>query len=48
MRDQFTRIWTSPRPSSDLADPRYFQAAQLRNRIDAFFESLEHKRLVKA
>ena len=31
-----------------LADPRYFQAAQLRNRIDAFFESLEHKRLVRA
>ncbi len=32
---------------SDLADPRYFQAAQLRNRIDAFFEGLTHQRLVK-
>jgi benzoyl-CoA reductase subunit B len=30
---------------SDLADPRYFGEAQLRNRVDAFFESLEHKRL---
>lgn len=31
---------------SDLADPRYFQAAQLQNRIDAFFEGLAHQRLV--
>ncbi|MFQ5689263.1 MAG: 2-hydroxyacyl-CoA dehydratase subunit D [Gemmatimonadota bacterium] len=31
---------------SDLADPRYFQAAQLQNRIDAFFEGLKHQRLV--
>lgn len=31
---------------SDLADPRYFQAAQLRNRIDAFFEGLKHRRLL--
>ena len=30
---------------SDLADPRYFSAAQLRNRIDAFFEGLAHRRL---
>ncbi|MBI3092383.1 MAG: 2-hydroxyacyl-CoA dehydratase [Candidatus Tectomicrobia bacterium] len=30
---------------SDLADPRYFQRAQLRNRIDAFFEALEHRKL---
>ena len=30
---------------SDLADPRYFQRAQLRNRIDAFFETLEHRKL---
>ena len=29
----------------DLADPRYFQEAQLRNRIDAFFESLTQRRL---
>ncbi len=33
---------------SDLADPRYFAEAQLRNRIDAFFEALEHRRLVPA
>jgi benzoyl-CoA reductase subunit B len=30
---------------SDLADPRYFSSAQLRNRIDAFFEGLAHRRL---
>jgi benzoyl-CoA reductase subunit B len=33
---------------SDLADPRYFQEAQLRNRIDAFFESLTQRRLTGA
>jgi benzoyl-CoA reductase subunit B len=33
---------------SDLADPRYFSEAQLRNRVDAFFESLEHRRIVEA
>jgi hypothetical protein len=31
---------------SDLEDPRYYAEAQLKNRIDAFFESLEHKKLV--
>jgi benzoyl-CoA reductase subunit B len=31
---------------SDLEDPRYYAEAQIRNRIDAFFESLEHKKLV--
>jgi len=31
---------------SDLEDPRYFSEAQLRNRVDAFFESLEHKKLM--
>ncbi len=48
MREQFIRKWDIPTLliESDLADPRYFQVAQLRNRIDAFFESLEHKRLV--
>lgn len=30
---------------SDLADPRYFQAAMLQNRIDAFFEGMKHRRL---
>ena len=50
MREQFLRKWDLPTllVESDLADPRYFQIAQLRNRIDAFFESLEHKRLVHA
>lgn len=33
---------------SDLADPRYFQEAQMRNRIDAFFESLTQRRLTGA
>jgi hypothetical protein len=32
---------------SDLEDPRYFSAAQMQNRIDAFFESLEHKKLTR-
>lgn len=29
---------------SDIVDPRYFSEAQLRNRIDAFFEALEQKK----
>jgi benzoyl-CoA reductase subunit B len=29
---------------SDLEDPRYFSEAQMRNRVDAFFEVLEHKK----
>jgi hypothetical protein len=33
---------------SDIEDPRYFSEAQLKNRIDAFFESLEHKKMVRA
>ncbi|MCI0587281.1 MAG: 2-hydroxyacyl-CoA dehydratase family protein [Planctomycetes bacterium] len=33
---------------SDLADPRYFSEAQMRNRIDAFFEALTHRRLAGA
>ena len=33
---------------SDLADPRYYSEAQIKNRIDAFFESLTHRRLVGA
>ncbi|MBI3098757.1 MAG: 2-hydroxyacyl-CoA dehydratase [Planctomycetes bacterium] len=28
---------------SDLADPRYFSETEMRNRIDAFFETLEHR-----
>lgn len=30
---------------SDVADGRYFQRAQLRQRVDAFFEALEHRKL---
>jgi benzoyl-CoA reductase subunit B len=33
---------------SDLADPRYFAQAQMKNRIDAFFESLAHRRVTAA
>ncbi|MEE9202797.1 MAG: 2-hydroxyacyl-CoA dehydratase family protein, partial [Dehalococcoidia bacterium] len=32
---------------SDLVDARYFAEAQMRNRIDAFFESLEHQKMMK-
>ncbi len=32
---------------SDLEDPRYFSEAQIRNRIDAFFEALEHKKFFR-
>jgi benzoyl-CoA reductase subunit B len=32
---------------SDLEDPRYFSEAQMRNRIDAFFESVGHRSLVQ-
>ena len=30
---------------SDLEDPRYYAEAQMKNRIDAFFESLHYKRI---
>jgi benzoyl-CoA reductase subunit B len=48
MREYFTRDLGVPTllVESDLEDPRYYAEAQLRNRIDAFFESLEHKKLV--
>lgn len=44
MRDYFTRTLGIPTLylESDLEDPRYFAEAQTRNRIDAFFEALEH------
>jgi benzoyl-CoA reductase subunit B len=47
-RDLFVRGLNIPTllVESDLADPRYFQEAQLRNRIDAFFEALDHRKLV--
>lgn len=31
---------------SDLCDPRYFSEAQMKNRIDAFFEAMTHKRAI--
>jgi len=44
MRDYLTRTLGIPTLyiESDLEDPRYFSEAQIRNRIDAFFEGLEH------
>ena len=50
MREYFTKELGVPTllVESDLEDPRYYAEAQLRNRIDAFFEALEHKKLVAA
>jgi benzoyl-CoA reductase subunit B len=44
MRDYLTRVVGVPTLyiESDLEDPRYFSEAQIKNRIDAFFEALEH------
>ena len=48
MRDYFAKTVGVPTlmVESDLEDPRYYAEAQLKNRIDAFFESLEHRKLV--
>jgi benzoyl-CoA reductase subunit B len=48
MREHFTRDLGVPTllVESDLEDPRYYAEAQLRNRIDAFFEALDHKKAV--
>ena len=50
VREHFTKARNLPTLflESDLVDPRYFAEAQIRNRIDAFFESLEHRRLAQA
>ncbi len=32
---------------SDHQDPRYYAEAQIKNRVDAFFESLEHRKMIK-
>jgi benzoyl-CoA reductase subunit B len=50
MREYFTRELGVPTllVESDLEDPRYYAEAQIKNRIDAFFEALEHKKLVAA
>lgn len=47
VREYFNKVRGVPTLflESDLADPRYFGEAQIRNRIDAFFESFEHRRL---
>ena len=47
MRDYVTKKLRIPTLyiESDLEDPRYFAEAQTRNRIDAFFEALEHSKL---
>jgi benzoyl-CoA reductase subunit B len=44
MRDYFARQLGVPTLyiESDLEDPRYFAEAQIRNRLDAYFEALEH------
>jgi benzoyl-CoA reductase subunit B len=48
MREYFTKELGVPTllVESDLEDPRYYAEAQIKNRIDAFFEALEHKKLV--
>jgi len=47
MRDYVTKTLGIPTLyiESDLEDPRYFSEAQTRNRVDAFFEALEHSKL---
>lgn len=49
MREHFTKDLDVPTllVESDIEDPRYFSEAQLKNRIDAFFESLEHRKLTR-
>jgi benzoyl-CoA reductase subunit B len=49
LREEFSRERGVPTLflESDLVDPRYFSEAQMKNRIDAFFESLEHMRLMR-
>lgn len=49
MREYFTKLGVPTLlVESDLEDPRYFSEAQMRTRIDAFFESLAHRRVVSA
>ncbi|RJP33530.1 MAG: benzoyl-CoA reductase subunit B [Phycisphaerales bacterium] len=47
MREYFTKDLGVPTlmVESDLEDPRYYAEAQMKNRIDAFFEALQYKRL---
>jgi benzoyl-CoA reductase subunit B len=50
MREHFIKDLGVPTllVESDLEDPRYYAEAQIKNRVDAFFEALEHKKLVAA
>ena len=50
MRDYFTKTLGIPTLylESDLEDPRYFAEAQTRNRIDAYFEAMEHQHLTRS
>ncbi len=50
LRDYVTRDLGLPTlyVESDHEDPRYFAAAQMKNRLDAFFESLAHRRAIAA
>lgn len=47
MREYFTKELGIPTlmVESDLEDPRYYAEAQMKNRIDAFFEALSYKRI---
>ena len=47
MREYFTKELGVPTlmVESDLEDPRYYAEAQMKNRIDAFFEALHYKRI---
>ncbi len=47
MREYFTKELGVPTlmVESDLEDPRYYAEAQMKNRIDAFFEALQYKRM---
>jgi benzoyl-CoA reductase subunit B len=49
MREYFSKTCGIPTLliESDLEDPRYFSEAQMKNRIDAFFEALEQRRLTQ-
>jgi benzoyl-CoA reductase subunit B len=47
MREYFAKELGVPTlmVESDLEDPRYYAEAQMKNRIDAFFEALQYRRL---
>ncbi len=48
MREYFSKELGVPTLllESDLEDPRYYAEAQMKNRIDAFFESLTHRQIL--